>query len=112
ALAAVTGEGSGFGLQIGYSPDGPPRGAAGCVRDAGLRTGSDTIVVTDGAAIPTIDLAELLAFHDVSRAAVTAVVHRECSPSAPPTPGGVYVFARRALDYVPAAGFQDITENL
>src|SRR5262249_30639046 len=42
AIADVIGDGTGFGLQIDYYQDGTPRGAAGCVRDAGLRTGSDT----------------------------------------------------------------------
>lgn len=99
-------------MDLSYYLDGTPRGPAGCVRDAGLRTASETLVVTDATAIPTVDLAELLASHYASGAAVTAVVHRERALSASPSPGGVYVFERRALDHVGASGFQDIKENL
>jgi mannose-1-phosphate guanylyltransferase / phosphomannomutase len=110
-LEAALGDGHDLGIEIDYYQDGTPRGAAGCVRDAALRTGSETLVVTDGTAIPTLDLAELLAFHRAAGAAVTAVVHRE-SPAASPSPGGVYVFERRVLDHVASSGFQDIKENL
>jgi NDP-sugar pyrophosphorylase family protein len=99
-------------MELSYYLDGTPRGPAGCVRDAGMRTGSQTLVVTDGTAIPTVDLAQLLASHYASGAAVTAVVHREHALSASISPGGVYVFERRALDHVGANGFQDIKENL
>lgn len=106
------GDGDEMEMELSYYQDGTPRGPAGCVRDAGLLTGSETLVVTHGTAIPTVDLGELLASHHASGAAVTAVVHREGSPCAPPTPGGVYVFDRRVLDHVPQNGFQDIKENL
>jgi mannose-1-phosphate guanylyltransferase len=112
AIEAVFGNGGELKMELSYYHDGTPRGAAGCVRDAGLRTGSETLVIADGTAIPTADLAELLASHYHSGAAVTAVVHRECSPSAPPSPGGIYVFERRVLDQIPETGFQDIKENL
>lgn len=106
------GYGDDLEMELSYYQDGTPRGAAGCVRDAGLLAGSDTLVVAEGTAIPTVDLAELLASHRASGAGVTVVVHRDGSPSAPPTPAGVYVFDRRVLDHIPEAGFQDIKENL
>jgi mannose-1-phosphate guanylyltransferase len=112
AIEAEFGNGGDLNMELSYYHDGTPRGAAGCVRDAGLRTGSETLVIADGTAIPTVDLAELLASHCASAAAVTTVVHRECSPSASPSPGGVYVFERRVLDHIPETGFQDIKENL
>ncbi|HXB56314.1 MAG TPA: NDP-sugar synthase [Vicinamibacteria bacterium] len=112
AIEAAFGGGAELNMELSYYHDGTPRGAAGCVRDAGLRTESETLVIVDGTAIPTVDLAELLASHDESGAAVTAVVHREFFPSAPPSPGGVYVFERRVLDHIPETGFQDIKENL
>jgi NDP-sugar pyrophosphorylase family protein len=112
AIEAALGNGGDLDMELSYYQDSTPRGPAGCVRDAGVRTGSQTLVVTDGTAIPTVDLAELLASHYASGAAVTAVVHRENPHSAPPSPGGVYVFERRALDHVGANGFQDIKENL
>jgi NDP-sugar pyrophosphorylase family protein len=111
-IEAALGDGGDLDMELSYYLDGTPRGPAGCVRDAGIRTGSQTLVVTDGTAIPTVDLADLLASHYASGAAVTAVVHREHSLSASPSPGGVYVFERRALDHVGANGFQDIKENL
>jgi NDP-sugar pyrophosphorylase family protein len=110
-IEAVFGGGADLDMEIRYYRDGTPRGAAGCVRDAGLLTGADTLVVVDGTAIPTVDLAELIAAHQASGAAATAVVHR-ASPLAPPTPGGVYLFERRVLDHVLPAGFQDIKESL
>jgi NDP-sugar pyrophosphorylase family protein len=112
AIEDKLGNGSELRMELTYYHDGTPRGAAGCVRDAGVRTESETLVITDGTAVPTVDLAELLASHYASGAAVTAVVHREPSPAAPPSPGGVYVFERRVLDHIPEAGFQDIKENL
>jgi NDP-sugar pyrophosphorylase family protein len=112
ALQATLGDGAALQMELGYYQDGTPRGAAGCVHDAGLRLGSKTLVVADGAAIPTVDLTELLASHYASGAALTAVVHREGAGSGSATPSGVYVFERRVLEHVAASGFQDIKENL
>jgi NDP-sugar pyrophosphorylase family protein len=112
ALQAALGDGGAFGLALDYYQDGTPRGAAGCVRDAGERAGTGTLVVADGTAIPTVHLTELLAAHDASRAAVTAVIHRERAEAGLPAPSGVYVFDRRVLDHVGPRGFQDIKENL
>jgi mannose-1-phosphate guanylyltransferase / phosphomannomutase len=106
------GNGDDLEMKLSYYEDGTPRGAAGCVRDAGLLAGSETLVVTDGTAIPTVDLVELVTSHRDSGAGVTVVVHRDGSPSARPTPAGVYVFDRRVLEHVPETGFQDIKENL
>jgi mannose-1-phosphate guanylyltransferase len=112
ALEAALGDGRELDLELGYHQDPTPRGPAGCVRDAVQDLGWDALVVASGTAIPTVDLAGLLAFHEATGAALTAVAHAEPSAAAPPTPGGVYVFARRALDHVAAAGFQDIKEGL
>jgi NDP-sugar pyrophosphorylase family protein len=110
AVEAAFADGRELEMELGYSRDAMPRGPAGCVRDAGLRTGAGTLVVTDGTAIPTADFTELLGAHLASGAALTAVVHGEGSSS--PTPGGVYVFDRRALAHVAPSGFQDIKEDL
>jgi NDP-sugar pyrophosphorylase family protein len=112
AVEAVLGDGAEFDLELSYYEDSTPRGAAGCVRDTGVRAGSETLLIADGATIPTVDLADLLASHRASGAAVTAVVHRDRSRSAPPSPGGAYLFERRVLDLIPEGGFQDIKENL
>jgi NDP-sugar pyrophosphorylase family protein len=111
-VEAVLGDGAEFDIELSYYQDSTPRGAAGCVRDTGVRTGSETLVIADGATIPTVSLADLLASHRASGAAATAVVHRDRSRSAPPSPGGAYLFERRVLDLIPEAGFQDIKENL
>jgi len=111
-ISRALGGGGTLGMDLGYYEDCTPRGAAGCVRDAGLRAAAPTLVVTDGTAIPTVDLADLIARHRASGAAVTAVVHREATPAGGRTPGGVYVFDRRALDLVAQSGFQDIKEKL
>ena len=61
-------KGSAFGLRLDYLEDWSPRGAAGCVRDAGIKTDADTFVVADGTAVPVVDLAELLEDHQASEA--------------------------------------------
>jgi NDP-sugar pyrophosphorylase family protein len=103
-------------MSVTYLEDPMPRGAAGSVRDAAAATSADTFVVTDGTAIPNgIDLDELLAHHSMSGAAVTIVVYRERRANGNPSlevPTGIYVFNRRALQYVPERGFCDIKEKL
>jgi NDP-sugar pyrophosphorylase family protein len=87
------------------------------VRDAGSRAGVGTLVVVEGALIPSLDLGELLDAHARSGATATVVVevdrrHNPVTGERPRTPGGVYVFDRRVLDAIPARGFQDIKESL
>ena len=103
-------KGSAFGLRLDYLEDWSPRGAAGCVRDAGSQTDARTFVVADGTAVPVLDLAELLEGHQASRAAVTVVVGADASGRLRPC--GVYVFDRRAFDHIPEDGYQDIKEKL
>jgi NDP-sugar pyrophosphorylase family protein len=110
-METAIGDGADLDMRLAYYHDRTPRGAAGCVRDAALLAGSETLVVADGTAIPTVDLSALLVSHFDSRAAMTAVVHREAR-STGASPAGLYVFDRRALDHVAEHGFQDIKENL
>jgi len=98
------------GLRLEYLEDWSPRGAAGCVRDAGVRTDATTFVVADGTAVPVVDLAGLLEAHRTSRAAVTVVVG--AGRAGRLQPSGVYVFDRRALLHIPEGGYQDIKEKL
>jgi mannose-1-phosphate guanylyltransferase len=103
------------GMDIGFYEDWMPRGAAGCVRDAGHASDHDVFVVTDGTAIPSVNLEGLLETHAVTDAALTVVVHHDPSDAAEEpglNPGGIYVFSRRAFDCIPAHGFQDIKETL
>jgi mannose-1-phosphate guanylyltransferase len=111
------GPGSPLGLDLRCMRDGLPRGAAGCVRDATLGSGAQTIVVVEGFLIPMVDLTELLDAHHRSGALATTVVEVErrrtgIGRERPRMPGGIYVFDRRALADVPAAGFQDIKQGL
>jgi mannose-1-phosphate guanylyltransferase len=103
-------DGVSLGMRVDYMEDWSPRGAAGCVRDAGLRTSADTFLVADGTSVPVVDVAELLDTHESSGAAITVVVGAESSGRLRPI--GVYAFDRRALELIPAAGFQDIKERL
>jgi mannose-1-phosphate guanylyltransferase len=102
--------GSALGMRVNYLEDWSPRGAAGCVRDAGAVTDADTFVVADGTAVPEVDVVELLEAHRVAGAAMTVVVGADAAGRL--RPSGVYVFDRRSFDFIPADGFQDIKEKL
>jgi hypothetical protein len=57
---------AGCGLQrmdLCYHQDEMPRGPAGCVRDAALRTNAESFVVLDASAGVLVDLSTLLAAH-------------------------------------------------
>lgn len=111
ARAIRTGLGrSAFDMRLDYLEDWSPRGAAGCVRDAGERTNAGTFVVADGTAVPILDIDELLEAHHASEAAMTVVVGADAAGRLRPT--GVYVFARRTFGFIPEDGFQDIKEKL
>jgi NDP-sugar pyrophosphorylase family protein len=103
------------GLDVSYHEDAMPRGAAGAVRDAAAASLADTFVVTDGTAIPNVDITDLLAAHHASRAVATVVLHVEQGRNGKPAlqvPSGIYVFNREALENVPPRGFYDIKEKL
>jgi mannose-1-phosphate guanylyltransferase len=116
AVRSYLGDGSRLSLSVNYLEDWTPRGAAGCVRDAGTRSDAQTFVVADGTAIPAVNLKGLLTAHRASGAALTIVVHDDAAFVAPDqrmlSPGGIYVFERKVLDMIPATSFQDIKESL
>jgi NDP-sugar pyrophosphorylase family protein len=97
-------------LRLHYHEDWSPRGAAGCVRDAALKTDARTLVVADATTVPVVDLLELLAAHQDSGAVMTVVVGADAAGRL--RPSGAYVFDRRALAAIPEEGFQDIKEKL
>jgi len=102
-------------LDLSYLEDDMPRGAAGCAYDAAQACRSHTFVVTDGTAMPNVDLAEVLGRHHASGAAMTMVVYvepRGAGASALHVPAGVYVLDRRVVDAVAPFGFVDIKEHL
>ncbi len=111
------GHGAALGMALSYHVDTQPRGPAGCARDAAELTPASTYVLVEGAMIPSIDLAALLATHWRTGAAATTVVEvdrRRAAVGAPRrgAPGGIYVFERHVLESVPALGFQDIKQGL
>jgi carbonic anhydrase/acetyltransferase-like protein (isoleucine patch superfamily) len=97
-------------MRVDYLEDWSPRGAAGCVRDAGIKSDADTFVVADGTSVPVVDVDELLEAHHAAGAAITVVVGADAAGRL--RPSGVYVFARRVFDFIPEDGFQDIKEKL
>jgi NDP-sugar pyrophosphorylase family protein len=98
---------------LAFHEDHSPRGAAGSARDAALATDADLFVVADATTIPDVSLLRVLAEHQESRAALTIVVQPSTGGrTGSLVPTGLYVFSRRAFEYVPAAGYQDIKESL
>jgi len=95
-----------------FFDDETPRGAAGSARDAALATDAEVFVVADATTIPAVDLQRVLAEHERSRAVLTIIVQPRESGSDSLIPTGLYVFSRRAFDFVPATGYQDIKESL
>lgn len=110
------GDGLAVGLDLHYYEDMTPRGPAGCARDASLTCAARDFVVVEGCVIPSVDLSKLLRVHRRTGAAVTVVVQggqwNGVWDDGMARPVGVYVFSRRALDLVPATGYQDIKELL
>ncbi len=101
-------------LDITYIEDAMPRGAAGCVRDAALECDSQTFVVSDGAAIPNVDLDDLLASTARRGPRRPSSCTRDARPgqSSLQVPAGVYVFERRIIEPIARHGFVDIKEHL
>jgi len=98
------------GLELDYLEDWTPRGAAGCLRDAGTRTDARTFVVADGTTVPVVDIGALLDAHVAQASLLTVVVGADAAGRL--RPSGVYVFDRRAFSFIPEDGFQDIKEKL
>ena len=101
--------------RVTYQEDPMPRGSGGAVRDAMARSEADIFVVTEGSAIPNVDLRGMLDTHIASDAVATvagyAVPGRDGNADLQ-VPSGIYVFSREALDPLPTRGFHDIKENL
>lgn len=102
---------------IDYCEDVMPRGPAGCVKDAAANADVDYFLVVDTTIIPSaIDLRAMIDAHVQQDAALTVAVVRSGDEvqvdNGHLAPAGVYVFSRRAIDAVAAAGYQDIKETL
>ncbi|MBN1345165.1 MAG: NDP-sugar synthase [Phycisphaerae bacterium] len=109
-------DGSRVGMALDYYDDPMPRGPAGCAKDAAANSDGDTFVVVEGTIVPQGDLQELLTIHERSGAGLTVVVGHTGDYGSPGecqlVPTGVYIIERRALDYVPHRGYQDMKEVL
>lgn len=109
-------DGKRLGVGLDYYEDRMPRGPAGCVLDATAGTQAEVFVVADGTIIPQFDLEKLLRHHAESGATATVVVsgtERHAPDGAGrSTPIGIYVFSRRALEFVGQSGYQDTKEML
>ncbi len=110
------GDGSSLGMSLEYYEDQMPRGPAGCMRDAALMNGAQSLVVVDGTIVTNVNLRRLLESHFASGATLTvAVTGRGASDWGPHEAGepvGVYVVSRTALEHVSATGYQDIKQAL
>jgi NDP-sugar pyrophosphorylase family protein len=115
SLRRVLGTGERISMTLDYYEDWTPRGTAGCVRDSGIPRDAEILVVARATTIPAVDLGAMLKRHVTEGALVTVSAHRGASVGPLPRPlrpSGIYIFDRRALDYVPETGFQDIKEGL
>ena len=116
ALQAYLQAGTQHDLSLYYYEDRIPRGPAGCVRDAAMAVPAERYIVVESSIIPALDLSALLSAHVETGAAITLVSNlgQDWSESRDGgiLPFGVYVFDKRALDYVPPIGYQDIKEAL
>jgi NDP-sugar pyrophosphorylase family protein len=99
--------------ELSFHEEETPRGAAGSARDAALATDGDLFVVADATTIPDVNLLRILLEHQESGAALSIIVQPSLGARAGSlVPTGLYIFSRRAFEYVPAAGYQDIKESL
>ncbi len=114
AFQEYLGYGRCAGMQLDYYEDVMPRGPAGCMRDAGIRTKADTFVVVDGTIVTRVSVDDILREHAGREADLTVAVSktRLGSRAAGLQPAGIYVATRKALNLVAARGYQDIKEVL
>ena len=110
-------------IKVDFYEDVFPRGPAGCVADALNGSAYDDVVVLDGTVIPTdVEIDALIAIHQNSDAALTVAVvnvtesasvnSNGSSDNGACVPTGIYVFNRRAIEQIPAKGYEDIKEML
>jgi mannose-1-phosphate guanylyltransferase len=116
-LRGALGTGEKYGVALRYYEDLMPRGPAGCMRDASLDGPHEDLVVVDASILPcALDLQELIDAHARSQAILTVAATCVSFPSTAKNtvskPVGVYVVSRRALQFVPETGYQDIKQGL
>jgi NDP-sugar pyrophosphorylase family protein len=111
-------------VTVHYSEDPLPRGAAGCLKDCEQWLGSETFVVVPGASLLVgVSLADLIAQHRASGAALTVGAEPDADGDAgfdAPTSGrhlalkptGIYVCEPVVLEHIKTRGYQDMKEQL
>src|SRR5574341_319971 len=123
-------DGNQWGLQISYSLENSPLGTAGPI--SLIRDLDQTFLVTNGDVLTTLDLSELIAFHQAQGATATIAVHRRqvkidlgvvqldrnsCINGYIEKPTydyvvsmGIYVFEPRVLDFIPHNQYLDFPD--
>ena len=129
---------NGLTIDIHYTDDEKPRGSAGILRDMRDFIGNDKFLVVDGNSfLGTINLNDIVAYHDENHSVVTIAVqvakrflsegvqvaddnavgsfysiHHSVERRSVMKPLGVYVFNPEALEFVKDDGYFDIQEQL
>jgi len=108
------------GIDVRYSEDCLPRGAAGCIKDCQKYLGNETFIVAPGASLLiNIDFDHLLAEHRRSGAVITvgaaadpgdSVIDGNLTLSLKPT--GLYVCEPEVFEHIRTRGYQDMKEQL
>ena len=104
------GDGSDFGVDIGYATETQPLGTAGSVRSAAPALRDDPFLVMSGDAMTALDVGALLRHHEESGAILTMVV----SPHPDPREFGVAVLddSQRLLRLAEKPGWGDVLSDL
>ena len=98
------------GLTVSTRQDWPPRGPAGCLRDAAGGFGPGPHAALEIGAINTVDWHEAAGRHAGSGAPLS--VGFTADPDRRLRPAGLYVWDDSLLGHIPAKGFQDLKERL
>lgn len=88
-----------LGSKVGYSLENTLRGTAGAYKDVG-RYLSDPFVVVNGDTITNLNLDVMVEYHKLSNALATVFTQDDLIHC-----GGVYVFDKKVLNYIPDGKF-------
>lgn len=99
------------GASLHYSEDPLPRGPAGCLRDLQQWLGDDTFIAIQGTASYDFDLADMIADHRRTGAAVTVGARRCPDDVDLLEPAGIYLVNPATLPLIQSQGYQDIKEQ-
>jgi len=115
-LFQAIGDGKSMELTLDYYEDVMPRGPAGCAKDIGSYVDPSIIITVDGSILPQISLKEAVEAHISSQALITVIVKESGTSNNPSEqllePVGINIISRKALEFIPSTGYQDIKETL